>query len=154
MNERRPVGRPTDYSQEISARICEWIAGGQSLRAFCRQKDTPDLSTVCRWIVAHDEFRKQYVQAREAAGFAHADGIVEVTELLRDGTVDPQTGKAIMDGLKWAAERMAPKHHSPRQEVTGAEGGPVQTATIDPKKLSTSALKELLAARASSSADE
>lgn len=113
----RPVGRPTDYSPDLSASICEWIAGGKSLRAFCRQSGTPDVSTICRWIVTHEEFRKQYVQAREAAGFAHADGIIEIAELLRDGTVDPQTGKAIMDGLKWAAERMAPKSHSAKQEI-------------------------------------
>lgn len=32
-------------------------------------------------------------------------------------------------------------------EVTGANGGPVQTTTIDPGKLSTDALKEILNAR-------
>lgn len=125
--DKRPVGRPTDYNAEIVEAICEWIAAGKSLRSFTSQPNTPDLSTITRWIVRHDEFRTHYVQARESAGFAHADGIIEIAELLRSGEVDPQTGKAIVDALKWAAERMAPKHHSPRQEVTGAEGGPIKT---------------------------
>jgi len=112
------AGRPTDYNEAVAASICEWLASGRSLRAFCRQDGTPDLSTITRWIVRHDEFRKQYVQAREAAGYAHADGIVEVVELLRESGIDPQSAKAMLDGLKWAAERMAPKTHSPRQDIS------------------------------------
>ena len=111
------VGRPTDYTEEVAEAVCSWIAGGDSLRSFCRQEGTPDVTTICRWIVRHDEFRQQYAYAREAAGYAHGDGIIEIVELLREGVVDPQTGKAMMDGLKWAAERMAPKAHSARQEV-------------------------------------
>jgi hypothetical protein len=110
-------GRPTDYTTELAESICAWIAGGKSLRSFCAQKGTPDVTTVCRWIVRHDEFRQHYTQAREAAGYAHGDGVIEVVELLRAGTVDPQQGRAMMDGLKWAAERMAPKAHSPRQDI-------------------------------------
>jgi hypothetical protein len=112
-----PVGRPTDYTPDIAERICEWIAGGQSLRAFCREDGSPDPSTVCRWIVRHEEFRKQYAQAREAAGYAHGDGVIEIVELLRAGEVDAQTARAIMDGLKWAAERMAPKAHAAKQDI-------------------------------------
>lgn len=118
-----PAGRPTDYTPEIAEAVCSWISGGQSLRAFCRQPETPDVTTVCRWIVRHEEFRQQYAQAREAAGYAHGDGIIEVVEMLREGIVDPQTGKAMMDGLKWAAERMAPKAHSQRQEIDHTTAG-------------------------------
>jgi hypothetical protein len=118
-----PAGRPTDYTPQIAEEICKWIAGGESLRAFCRQPNTPDFSTVTRWIVRHDEFRNQYVHARESAGYAHADGIVEIVEMLRSGELDPNTAKAMMDGLKWAAERMAPKAHSSRQEIDHTTNG-------------------------------
>ena len=116
--------RPTDYTPEIAESVCSWLAGGKSLRAYCRQDGTPDVTTICRWIVRHDEFRQQHTQAREAAGYAHGDGVIEVVELLRDGSVDPQTAKAMMDGLKWAAERMAPKSHSSRQDLnhTSSDG--------------------------------
>lgn len=111
------MARPTDYTPEIAEAVCAWIAGGQSLRSFSRQNNTPDVTTVCRWIVRHGEFRQQYAHAREAAGYAHGDGVIEVVELLREGDIDAQTAKAMMDGLKWAAERMAPKAHSPRQDL-------------------------------------
>ena len=111
------MARPTDYTPEIAESVCAWISGGKSLRAFCRQEGTPDVTTVCRWIVRHDEFRQQYACAREAAGYAHGDGVIEIVELLRDGDLEPNVAKAMMDGLKWAAERMAPKSHSARQEI-------------------------------------
>lgn len=125
-----PAGRPTDYAPELAEEICAWIAGGKSLRAYCRQDGTPDVSTVCRWIVRHNEFREQYVQARESAGYAHGDGVVEVVELLRENIIDPQTAKAMMDGLKWAAERMAPKAHSARQEHDHTTNGKDMPVTI------------------------
>lgn len=111
------IGRPSDYTQELAERICEWLSEGKSLRSFCRQDDTPHVSTVMRWIVTNETFREQYVQAREAAGYAHGDGVIEVVELLRGGDIDPQTAKAMMDGLKWSAERMAPRAHMPQSLI-------------------------------------
>jgi len=40
-----------------------------------------------------------------------------VVELLREGEIDPHTAKAMMDGLKWSAERMAPKAHMPQSLI-------------------------------------
>jgi len=116
--------RPTKLNPELMEEICAWLASGRSLRAFCREPAAPHISTVMRWIVVEPEFREQYARARVAAGFAHADSIIDVVELLRDGGIDPQTAKVMMDGLKWAAERMAPKHHSARQEIdhTASDG--------------------------------
>lgn len=139
-----PAGRPSDYTPEIAETICEWLAGGQSLRAFCRKDNTPDISTITRWIVRNDKFRVQYMQAREAAGFAHADGIIETVELVRDGEIDGQTGRAMMDGLKWAAERMAPKTHSQKTQTDlTSSDGTMSPKGLDVSKLSESALREL-----------
>lgn len=112
-----PAGRPTDYTPELAERICEWLSGGKSLKAFCRTEGAPHEATVFRWIVAHEEFRKLYVHARQAAGYAHGDRIIHVVEQLKDRQVDPQTAKAMMDGLKWAAERMAPTTHMPQSLI-------------------------------------
>lgn len=94
------------------------------MRSFCRIEGNPALSTVTRWIVGKPEFWVQYASAREAAGFAHADSVLEVVEELRLQGIDAQTARAMMDGLKWAAERMASKHHSASQKVdhTSSDG--------------------------------
>lgn len=118
------MARPTKYTEALAKRICDRLAGGESLRSICSDKGIPHWRTVCYWVVRNDAFFQQYVQAREAAGYAHADRIIDVVYLMESGKIDANTGKAMMDGLKWAAERMAPKKHSPRllQEHTGPDG--------------------------------
>ncbi len=111
------AGRPTIYSEELAEEICKHIAGGKSLREYCREEGKPAMSTVCRWIVGKEEFWEQYAQAREAAGFAHADKMIHLAEMVGNAEIEPQAAKVMMDAYKWAAERMASKHHSPRQEV-------------------------------------
>lgn len=120
-----PVGRPTAMTPEAVETICKRLSGGESLRQICLSDNSlPDISTVFRAVVQdRDGFYDKYVQAREAAGFAHADRINEVVELLSEGALDPNVAKAMMDGLKWTAERMSPKHHSPRQNLDHTSGG-------------------------------
>lgn len=111
-------GRPTVMKPEIQDKICQRLAGGESLRSICTDETFPSVSTVMLAVVQdRDGFRNSYVCAREAAGFAHGDGVIEIVELVRDGSIDPQAAKAMMDGLKWAAERMAPKAHSAKQDI-------------------------------------
>lgn len=138
-DQRAPAarGRPTLCTPRITEAICARLSGGESLRAICRDKGMPHVATVCRWVVTNEAFREQYMQAREAAGYAHADAVIEVVESLRNG-MDPQVARAMMEGLRWAAERMAPKAHSPKSvhEHTGKDGGPIQQITrriVDPK---------------------
>lgn len=116
------VGRPTKATPEMIELLCDWIAGGNSLRSFCREysgEEYPTISTITRWIVSDDEFRAQYACAREAAGFAHADSIADLAAKSgnMEEPVDPQRIRVAMDGYKWAAERMAPKSHVVRAEM-------------------------------------
>ena len=43
------TGRPTTYSPEIAAKICEMLAAGLSLRAICQEPQMPHESTVRQW---------------------------------------------------------------------------------------------------------
>lgn len=135
-------GRPTVMTEEVTDEICKWLASGKSLRSICARDDMPVLSTVMLAVVQdRDGFRSKYTHAREAAGYAHADGIIEVVEALRNEGMEPQVAKAIMDGLKWAAERMAPKAHSASQKVdhTSSDG------TMTPKAESMAVIEALKA---------
>ena len=111
------MARPTIFTQELAEDICDHIAGGKSLREFCRAPNAPSTSTVCRWIVSKPEFWEQYREAREAAGFAHADRMIELAELIEQGGIEHQAAKVMMDAYRWAAERMASKHHAPNQKI-------------------------------------
>lgn len=147
-------GRPTAMTPEVVTEICERLAGGESLSSICRDESLPARSTVLLAVVDdRDGFRTHYMRAREAAGFSHADTIVDLVSSVGDGEYDPKQAKVMMDGLKWAAERMAQKHHSARQEIDHTSGGEKLSQGLDTSKLSTAALKELMAARASAETD-
>lgn len=112
------TGRPTSYTQDLADDICRRLAGGESLRSICSEETYPAISTVLLWVVQdREQFSEQYMQAREAAGFAHADRVADLALIAAEEGIDPQAARAAMDGLKWAAERMSPKRHSQRQEI-------------------------------------
>ena len=84
---RHPGGRPSSYTPEMGALICERVAAGQSLRAVCRDPELPDRATVYRWTTKNPEFRSQYAQARE---ILYAHWAEEILEIADDGTTDYQ----------------------------------------------------------------
>ena len=70
------------------------------------------------------------MQAREAGGFSHADRIIDVVDKVATGEYEANQARAMLDGLKWAAERMAPKKHSQRQEVDHSSSDGTMTPTF------------------------
>ena len=128
------MGRPTKYTDKLAGQICIRLASGESLRRICSAPDMPDKATVLRWVVAPDHpFCDQYMIAREAAGYSHADNVTDIADELRfEEDADPQRLRVALMGYQWAAERMAPKKHSPKQlmEHTGKDGGPIESKDV------------------------
>lgn len=120
-----PGGRPSDYTPEVAAIICERIADGESLRQICEEPGMPNRSTVRQWLAVHPEFHAQYARAREEQGDAYAERAIH--EALTAS--DAQMGRLRMDALKWAAGKLAPKRYGDKvqQEVSGPNGGPMET---------------------------
>ena len=143
--EANKGGRPTVMTPDTRSKICALLAEGRSLRSICREPNMPAVSTVLLAVVDdRDGFSEQYMRAREAAGHAHADNVVETANLVQAGELGPNEARAINDALKWAAERMAPKSFSPRQELDHTtQGDKIVQPSFDVKKLSTAALAEL-----------
>lgn len=133
------MGRPSDYSPEITAAICIRLGLGESLREICRDEDMPDKSTVMRWLASHAEFRDQYAGAREAQADYYAEEIIEISD---DGTNDwmerkREDGSTIevenkevlnrsrlrVDTRKWLMARMAPKKYGDKVAVDHGAAG-------------------------------
>jgi len=75
------TGRPSTYSQEIADEVCRRLAGGESLRAICRDEGIPDESTVRLWASDDREgFAAQYARAREVQFLAIADELLEIAD--------------------------------------------------------------------------
>lgn len=137
------VGRPSDYSNEITTAICIRLGLGESLREICRNEDMPSKTTVMRWLATHAEFRDQYASAREAQADYYAEEIIEISDdgsndymLRKNGSGEDELvenkdvlarSRLRVDTRKWLMARMAPKKYGDKitQEVTGADGSPL-----------------------------
>jgi hypothetical protein len=97
-----------------------------SLRAVCRSKDMPVKQTVLAWLGRYPEFQAQYARALEARGCGYGEEVVAVTQRVLAGEIAPDVGRVAIDGLKWAAGRMAPKVYGDRVAITGPDGGAVK----------------------------
>ena len=133
------IGRPTKRTKAVVEEICSRIAGGESLRAICRDEHLPDRITVLRWALFDESFRNRYVQAREMQAESMADELLEISD---DGMNDwmerrnadgecvgytlngeaVQRSKLRVDTRKWIASRLLPKKYGDRiqQEHSGS----------------------------------
>lgn len=119
------MARPSEYSEEVAAIICDRIVAGESLRSVCRDPDMPDKVTVLRWLSRFEEFRTQYAHARDLQAEAEFDDMEELA-----ATATPETVNVVklqVDTRKWVLARKAPKKYGDRvsQEITGANGTPL-----------------------------
>jgi len=117
---KRKVGRPSTYNKEITEKICLRIAGGESLRAICSDKDLPHVSTILEWLHKHEEFAEQYAHARNRQADHFAEEIIEIS----DNEKDPQKARIRVDARKWYAGKVRPKKwgETSKHEITGADG--------------------------------
>ena len=79
------MGRPSIFTDDLAATICQRIADGESLRSVCRDDDMPAKSTVLKWLGENDGFSAHYARARTAQADHFADEIIEIAD---DGSND------------------------------------------------------------------
>lgn len=124
------MGRPSDFTEEITAKICERIANGESLRRICLDDGMPVMSTVFQWLTRHEMFKEQYAHAREAQADTLADEIVDIADDgSRDYKVDEDGRQLVdhdhitrsrlrVDARKWIASKLKPKKYGDKVENT------------------------------------
>lgn len=117
------MGRPTLYTEKLAEQLCSRIAGGESLIQICKDSKMPSRSTVFNWLLKdeYNSFLDKYLAARSIAGHACADQILGLVDDLRIGELEPQIAREISSNLRWSAERMAPRHYSPRHTVVATD---------------------------------
>ena len=82
------LGRPkinlkaSPYKETIEE-VLFWISSGQTLRAYCRQKNTPCYATIYSWMnipnsEESEDFSKRFVYARERGAEVIGEGLIEL----------------------------------------------------------------------------
>lgn len=129
-----PVGRPTDYTQELADKICAQLAQGDSMRTVCVADDMPAMTTMFRWLREKPEFKQQYEKAKEEAADALAEDMLDIAD---DASNDwmvvhrkddsegwqlngehVQRSRLRIDTRKWIAAKLKPKKYGDKLDMT------------------------------------
>ncbi len=127
------MARPSKFTQSLADKICERIAGGESLRLICADAKMPGKTTVMRWLADNGlpEFRDQYAHAREAQADHFADEILAIADDGSNDTYTTEDGREVVnhdyiqrsrlrvDTRKWLMSKVAPKKYGDKMNVTG-----------------------------------
>ncbi len=128
------AGRPTDYSPELVAEMCERIAQGESVRSLTSDDRMPAMATFFRWLHEKEEFKEQYAIAKELGAEALFADIIGIAD---DGTNDWMeqqdsegnvtgyrlNGEAVarsrlrVDTRKWYLSKVLPKVYGDKQQI-------------------------------------
>lgn len=126
-------GRPTDYSPELAADICERLASGSSLRAICALDSMPSASSVFLWLTKYPDFSENYAKAVEERASGLFDEMLDIADDVTPDAAEVAKARLRVDTRKWALSRMNPKKYGDKvtNEHTGPDGGPVQVQKIE-----------------------
>lgn len=117
------MGRPTIYTEELSAEICALLSQGMSLRSVCRRDEMPDLSVIFDWIRRHKEFAQQYAQAKTESADALVEDMLDIADeaanIHGDGHDAARVNAARLrvDTRKWSASKLKPKKYGEKVDL-------------------------------------
>lgn len=127
----KKTGRPSIYSEELAAKICQRLTEGESLRSICLDEAMPAMSTVFVWLKQDKVFVEQYARARDIQADYLAESIVDIADeeiaTIKRGEGDEEViafdstavarNRLRVDARKWYASKLAPKKYGDRQHV-------------------------------------
>lgn len=126
------------YTPELAeAVLTELRAHGSTLKAA--RAVGVDRSTIVKWTELFPEFESQYARAKLEGIDALVEGTIEIADeappSTAAGNIDTgavQHAKVRIETRRWYAERLAARKYGVlnKHEVSGADGGPVQTQVI------------------------
>jgi len=105
------MARPSMKTEEVTKAIIDRISLDEGLAEICRSEGMPTETTVYRWLQTDDEFREDYVRARENQGHTVADKMGDLRKKVLSGEVPPDVARVAADLMKWEAGKRAAKYY-------------------------------------------
>lgn len=105
-------------TEQLFDEICAKLAQGMSLRSVLREENMPDMVTVLKYLREHEEAVKQYARAKQDGADAWADDLVDISEKVQRGELDPNAARVAADIKKWAASKLKPKVYGDKIDMT------------------------------------
>lgn len=119
-------GRPTRYTPELAAEICQRMSDGESLRGICKDEHMPPASTVRGWVLDDIEgFAERYTRARQLLAEHWAEELLDVSDeppaVTGEGKYDSayvQHQRLRVDSRKWLLSKVLPRVYGDKLDVT------------------------------------
>lgn len=135
-DKAKKMGRPTDYTSELAALICERVATHEvGLQKLCTMyDDMPAKITINQWRFKYPDFAAQYAQAKISQIETLVDEILEIADdSSRDNVVNEQgntvcnseyiaRSRLRIDTRKWLASKLVPKTYGVLQKDNSVSG--------------------------------
>lgn len=154
------MGRPTKFTSELAAAICERLAAGESLRSICRDEGMPQWQTIYRWMGVDVELSNRIAHAREIGADAIAEQALEIADTPMAGVREEESDegfKRVTEDMlghrklqvdtrlkllaKWFPKKYGDNSHL---QLTGPDDGPV---LVEHKATTLAAILSTAAAR-------
>lgn len=135
------MSRPTVFTPELGALICEKLAEFGSLRRVCADVSLPTDTTVRRWLATgvSTEFEAAYARAKSEGidslveeGIDIVDAPPPITNLGGTDSGHVAWAKSRAEYRRWLAERMAPRRYGALQKLehSGPDGAAIKTLVV------------------------
>jgi hypothetical protein len=125
----RPAARKRiEYSVALAEQILDHIIDGRTLVEIEKTGGMPCRSVILKWRKQHEEFGERYAEAMDMRADADADEVDDIARRVLRGEIDSNTGRAVIDALKWATSHRAPRRYGTKvsAELSGKDGAPIQ----------------------------
>lgn len=121
-----------EYTEELADAICGHVVEGMSVRAICALPGMPSKSGFFKWLGERDDFRLKYEAATRERAQSRYESIDEVIAAVKAKKIDPRSARVVIDAIKWQCAIERPDRYGPvsRHELTGKNGGPLQTQSM------------------------
>lgn len=124
---KKTAGRPSIFSDELAARICDELADGKSLVEICAAEDMPHRRTVLRWMESKPDFATLIARTREGPQADHLlESMSAIEKKVLEGTLDPQAARVVIWSRQWRAGKLAPKKYGEKLELSGNPENPLK----------------------------
>lgn len=113
------AGRPTDYTPELAAKFCGYVAThSMSMKKLCaKYNELPHSTTISEWLAKWPAFRSLYLEAKEMQALIITDELWDKVESVP--AVTEELGKFDREFRfhQWHLSKLAPKQFGDKKEV-------------------------------------
>lgn len=125
------MGRPSLYSEQMADEICERCLT-RPIHQVAADTDMPSESAIYVWFKQYPAFLEKYTRACEIRAYRRSDEIDRITQDVRDGRLEPDQARVMIDAHKWQAGKENRKAFGDKVDVNAAGRVTVELVNFAP----------------------